>query len=220
MRHVKPQVAWAAAPDPEYRKSVFSVVWKMAPLNIYYCIQSQVGIWLISIFGSAHQVADIGAVGRIGQIFLLIGSLYSIILVPRFARNNGRRKLRIQYFLILASQIAIISIIVVLVYLFPGPLVWLLGPKYSSLGYLIWIVVLANGIGAFLGLTVGMNFSKGWIPPASISIPLEIVTQIVLIMSLDLSKTINVLIFMCLSPIPPIIFTFIFTMWHFKREPE
>jgi O-antigen/teichoic acid export membrane protein len=217
---VKKQINWHAAPDPEYRSSVYSIVRRTAPLTIYYCLQSQISIWLISIFGSAHQVADIGALGRVGTIFTLLGAVYGTILVPRFARNNGRRRLRIQFFQILASQAVLTSIIVVVVMLFPGPLLWLLGPKYASLGNLLWLVVLSNGMGSFLGLTCGLNASKGWIPPAWISIPMEILTQIILLSTLDLSKTENVIIFSALSVVPPAIFTIIVTLRYIAREED
>jgi hypothetical protein len=112
------------------------------------------------------------------------------------------------------------SIIVVVVMLFPGPLLWLLGPKYASLGNLLWLVVLSNGMGSFLGLTCGLNASKGWIPPAWISIPMEILTQIILLSTLDLSKTENVIIFSALSVVPPAIFTIIVTLRYIAREED
>jgi len=219
-RQVKPQIQWHAPPNEEYRKTILSAVWRQAPLTVYFCIQSQVSIWLISIFGSAHQVADIGAATRIGMLFQFMGPLYSVVLVPRFARNNGRSRLRVQYWGIITSQLAIISVAVLFVMLFPQPFLWMLGPQYQHLGYLLWLVMLSSGINSFLGLTVGMNFCKGWIPPAWISIPLEVVTQIVLILLLDFSKTVNVVIFACLSSLPPIIFTMIYTMYNLAKEPE
>jgi O-antigen/teichoic acid export membrane protein len=218
IRYVKPQIQWGAAPNAEYKSAVLSLVRRTAPLTIYYCIQSQVSVWLISIFGSAHQVADIGAVSRIGMIFILFSSIYVNILIPRFARSNGRRLIRIRYFQVLATQFFPIGLVVLLVKLYPAPLLWLLGPKYADVGGILWLVVLSTGLGAFLGLTVGMNNSKGWVPPAVISIPLEVATQIVLLLTLDLSKTQNVLIFSCLSVIPPVIFTIWYGLIHINRE--
>jgi O-antigen/teichoic acid export membrane protein len=217
---VRKQVKGNAAPDPEYKSSVYSMVRRTAPLTIYYCLQSQISIWLISIFGSSHQVADLGAVSRLGVIFGLVGSVYGSILVPRFARNNGRRKLRIQFFQILILHLIMAFSIVVLVGLFPQPLLWLLGPKYYGLGNLLWMVMLSNGLGSFLGLTCGLNGSKGWIPPAWISIPMEVLTQIILLSTLDLSKTQNVILFSILSVIPPTIFTIIVTLRYIAKEEE
>jgi hypothetical protein len=99
-------------------------------------------------------------------------------------------------------------------------LLWLLGPKYYGLGNLLWMVMLSNGLGSFLGLTCGLNGSKGWIPPAWISIPMEVLTQIILLSTLDLSKTQNVILFSILSVIPPTIFTIIVTLRYIAKEEE
>jgi O-antigen/teichoic acid export membrane protein len=217
-RSVKPQIHWEASPNPEYRAKVFSLVRRTAPLTIYFCLQSQVSVWLISIFGSAHQVADIGAVGRVGMIFMLLGTIYNTIFVPRFARNDGLGLLVRQYLQITLSYLVLTAAAVALVALFPWPFLWLLGPKYYGLANLLWLVVLSCGLGSFLGLICGLNSSKGWVPPAVISIPIEIVTQIVLLLTLDLSKTENVVIFSCLSVIPPIIFTISVTSYYLRKE--
>jgi O-antigen/teichoic acid export membrane protein len=218
VRYVKPQIQWSAPVSAEYRVSVLGVVKRVAPLTIYYCIQGQVVTWLVGIFGQTNEVADVGAVTRIGVMFSLIGTMYGAILVPRFARNNGRRRLVAQYFQILASYAFILVLIVVVVKIFPQPLLLLLGQKYAQLGNLLWLVVLSTGVNGFLGLVTGLNASKGWIPPAIVSIPLEIATQIILLSTIDLTKVQNVIIFSCLSALPPVIFTIVVTLRYIKRE--
>jgi O-antigen/teichoic acid export membrane protein len=190
VRLVRSQIRWNAPTDPDYRASMLSMVQRTAPLSIYYCIQSQVSIWLISIFGTPHQVADIGALGRIGMLFALVGSVYATIVVPRFARNNGRARLRAQLALTLVSFLAIVFGMVLLAWLFPWPLLFILGPKYAQLTDLVWLVVLSTGLGSFLTLIGGLNASKGWVPPAYLTIPVEVVTQVVLLLTLDLSQSV------------------------------
>jgi len=220
VRAVKPQVLWDAPPDLEYRTTIYSLVKKTMPLTIYFCVQGQISIWLISIFGSAHQVADIGAAGRLGIIFTTLSASYGAIALPRFARNNGRRLLFVQFFQITGSMILLLLGFVAFTKLFPGPFVMLLGPQYTNMSGLIWLVVLSSGLNSLGGTVFGLNTSKGWIPPAILTIPVEITTQIVLLLTLNLSKTENVLIFSCLATIPPTLVNTAILLRRIRLEAE
>ena len=220
VRSVKPQILWDAPPDPDYRATIFSLVWKTMPLTVYFCVQGQISIWLISIFGSAHQVADIGAAGRLGVIFTTVASSFCAITIPRFARNNGRHRLFVQVLQIILTLMLMLATFVVFTSLFPGPFIMLLGAKYANMSGLIWLVVLSSGLNTLAGTIFGLNISKGWIPPAMLTIPIEIITQIVLLLTLNLSKTENVLIFSCLTAIPPIIVNTLILLRRIRLEAE
>jgi len=65
-RWVRPQVSWNQPPSEEFRKDILAIVKRQAPLTIYFCLQSQIGIWLISVFGNVQHVAEVGALARVG----------------------------------------------------------------------------------------------------------------------------------------------------------
>jgi O-antigen/teichoic acid export membrane protein len=200
---VKPQIARDAPPNAEFRKDILAIVKRQAPLTIYFCVQGQIGIWLISIFGNAHRVADLGALGRIGMIFSILVSTTSALVVPRFARMQDLSRLRSSYALILLGFTGLVTLGTVVAWLLPGSLLWLLGSKYSQLGSLVWLAVLATGTGSLAGLLYSLNVNKAWIPPATIVIPVEIITQIILCLSFDLSSVRGVLLIGVLAPIIP-----------------
>jgi O-antigen/teichoic acid export membrane protein len=218
VRAVKPQVNWNAAPNPEYRASILSIVKKTLPLTVYFCVQGQISIWLISIFGHASQVADIGAAARLGVVFTSLTASYGAIVVPRFARNNGRRRLFLQSLQIVGSLLLILLVFVAFAKFFPSPLILLLGSKYENMAGLLWLVVLSSGLSALAGVIFKLNTIKGWIPPAIVTIPVEILTQIVLLLSLDLSRTESVLIFGCVAPIPPTLVNAVMLLRRIRRE--
>jgi len=64
---------------------------KQAPHSIYYCLQGQITVWLISIFGNADSVADVGALSRLAVVFSVLGALSSEIVFPAFARIQDAR---------------------------------------------------------------------------------------------------------------------------------
>jgi len=220
VRVVKPQVDWEAPTEPEYRATLFGLVKKTAPFTIYFCISGQLSIWLISFFGSVHQVADVGAAQRLGIIFAVLSSVYSAMMIPRFGRSNGRRLLYLRLLQIVTSFTILMLAIIALTKLWPDPFILLLGAKYTNMAGLLWLVMLGAGIYSLAGIVFNLNMVKGWVPPAIVTIPVEIVTQIVLILSMDLSKTENVLIFGCLAQIPPAIVNTVMLLRRIRLEPE
>ena len=220
LRVTKPQIVCDAPVDPEYQATIFSLVKKTLPLTIYFCFQSQVSVWLISIFGSSHEVADLGAASRLAIIFTTIALSFAGIFAVKFARSNGRRRLYFQFIQIIVGLVILLTVVVLFAYFVPEPFVWLLGPKYTNMRGLIWLVILSSGAGSLAGAVFNLNTIKGWIPPAIITIPIEIITQIVLILSLDVSKLVNVLIFSGLSAIPPGIVVTIMLLRRIGMEPE
>lgn len=200
---VKPQIAWNAPPDREFRRDILSIVKRQAPLTIYFCLQGQIGIWLISIFGNVQHVAEVGALGRIGMIFSILISTTSALVVPRFARCQDPIRLRSRYIQILLAFSGIVLFGTLFSWWLPGPLLWLLGPKYDELGGLVWLAVLATGTGSLAGLLYSLNVNKGWIPPAAIVIPAEILTQLILCFTFDLSSVRDILLIGLLAPLVP-----------------
>jgi O-antigen/teichoic acid export membrane protein len=202
-RWVKPQIAWHAPPDPEYRKAILAIVKRQAPQVIYFCVQSQISIWLISIFGNVHRVAEVAALGRIGMIFSILFSTASAVIVPRFARCQEPAQLRSHYKFILTGFAGIILLGTGFGWLAPQPLLWLLGPQYSQLGSLVWLAVLSAGTWALAGLIYSLNVNKGWISPAAVVIPAELLTQIILCLSFDLSSVRGMLMISLIAPVVP-----------------
>lgn len=200
---VRPQISVEAPPDAEFRKGILAIVKRQAPLTIYFCLQGQIGIWLISIFGNVHGVADVGALGRIGMIFSILVSMTSALIVPRFARSQDWHRLRFNYALILLGFSGFILLGTVFAWLVPNSLLWLLGAQYSQLGDLVWLAVLATGTSSLAGLIYALNINKGWIPPAIVLIPVEIFTLMILCLVFDLSSVRSILLIAILSPVMP-----------------
>jgi O-antigen/teichoic acid export membrane protein len=204
LRHwVKPQIDWHAPSDVQYRKDTIAIVKQQAPQIIYFCLQSQIGIWLISIFGHTHSVADLGALGRIGMIFSIFVSTTLALVAPRFARCQDATRLRTLYVLILIGFAGVLMLGVVFAWLFPAPLLWLLGAQYAKLGNLMCLSVLATATYSLAGLIYSLNVNRGWITPALIIIPAEILTQIILCLSFNLSSVYGVLMIGVFAPIIP-----------------
>lgn len=219
-RWVRPQISWDAPPDGEFRKNILAIVKQQAPLTIYFCLQGQIGIWLISFFGNVKRVAEVGALGRIGMIFAILISTITAVILPRFARCQDPSRLRSIYLQIFVAFAGIVSLGTIFSWWMPGPLLWLLGPKYDQLGSLVWLAVLATGTASLSGVLYSLNVNRGWIPPAVIVIPAEVLTQVILSSTFDLSSVRGILLIGLLGPVVPGLINFCFGMHKLGLLPE
>lgn len=216
-RWVKPQIAATAPPDPEFRRDILNIVKKTAPFTVFYCLHGQINIWLISIFGSAQNVAEVGALSRISMIFSVLMSTIAAVVIPRFARCQDRDLLRRRYLQIFLGFIGIVFLTVLFSWLFPQPLIWLLGQQYKNATPILWLAVLGVGMFSIDGLAGSLNYSKAWIAPAAVVIPLNIITQLILWQCFDLSQVSGVLAISAISPVVPLAINLIIALRRLGR---
>lgn len=218
-RWVKTSVDWNAPQSPEYRSRILAVVRKQAPLTIFYCLQGQIVVWLISTFGSKEQVADIGALGRFAMIFGVLSSVMGGVVVPRFARCQERTVLRRRYWQVAGAFALLGGLVVAGAAAFPHPLIWILGAKYANLQGEVWLMMLNAALGALFSTVFTLTNCKAWIAPAIVSIPMEIVTAICCILIFDISTVRGVLWFGCVSFIPPLFLTVFIAHRNMRKLP-
>jgi O-antigen/teichoic acid export membrane protein len=185
-----------AKPDPIVKKEILSVVKRSLPTAIYYCVSGQITIWLISLFGSTQSIAHIGALGRIAVALTVFSTLFGTLVIPRYARLKEDRKVIKLRFIQIQSALLLISFFIVLVVIiFPSQILWVLGKDYSNLKTEVIMMAISSCLSMMTGVTYLTIISRGWLLRPVINISINIFFQLLLIFTLDLSKTKNVLIF-------------------------
>jgi O-antigen/teichoic acid export membrane protein len=183
-------------PDPVVRKEILTVVKKILPGAIYYCIYGQITIWLISIFGSTTAIAQIGALSRLTMILNLFTVLFTVLIIPRFARLPEYSTDLLSRFNKIQAGLIMLSIgIVSFVILFPSQILLLLGNKYSGLNTEIILITISSCLSMIAGVTNSILFARGWVMYPVISIGVSVLAQVVLLFVLDLTNLQNVLLF-------------------------
>uniref|UniRef100_B8HNC1 Polysaccharide biosynthesis protein n=1 Tax=Cyanothece sp. (strain PCC 7425 / ATCC 29141) TaxID=395961 RepID=B8HNC1_CYAP4 len=185
-------------------KEIQKLIASQLPNAIFYCIQGQLVILLISLFGNTQDIANIGALSRLGIIFSLFSSVMTDILLPSFARCQSYKPLVIKYIQIILLYIGLTVSLNVLVYLFPSTVLWILGNQYSNLEKEAILIIMSSSIGSFAAILWSINASKGWIDLAWLIPPTIITAQIILLFILNLSSVTGIILFNALSVIPTI----------------
>ena len=212
LRRWVPQMADPLAPpNVQDRREILNIVRAQAPNSIYYCVQSQLTIWLISVFGSANGVAEIGALGRIAVIFAMLASVMGNVIYPRFARVQEVGLLWRRYWQILAGHAALALGLLALTALFPAALLWVLGPKYSHLEKELFLMMLSAVLFSILACMWQLNVARGWIVSPWLMIPTGILAQVILIPILEISEVRGVLLLNIYSMVPGFFLNFLRT---------
>lgn len=182
-------------PDLEMQKEILTMVKHILPGSIYYCLSGQITIWLISIFGNTTSVAQLGALGRLSMLLSLFSVLISTLVIPRFARLANEKDLLLKRFIqIMATLVFFLFLIVVIVYFFPDPMLWLLGSAYGGLQHELVLSVIGSCISLMGGIAFSLYTSRGWVLHPLILISVNLASIIGLALMVDLSSLKGVLL--------------------------
>jgi O-antigen/teichoic acid export membrane protein len=170
------------AADEAADAAIKGLVRRALPTAVYYCISSQVGIWILAFGGTTLSVAEFGALGRIGMAFNLVSALFSMLIVPRFARaSRTYAEERQQFFRIMVSLMVITLVPLVLVCVFPEFVLAILGASYAGLTLEVRLIALSGFLSVLTGAVFSLSAAKGaLLRPMSI-IPLGVLLQLTFI---------------------------------------
>jgi O-antigen/teichoic acid export membrane protein len=161
-RRSRPLLTWPAGESPATDREIIDYVMPAAPAAIFAAFQSQISLFLISIFGGTVDVAQVAALGRIGALFSVLMTFNVIVVEPYFARLATARVLR-RYALLLAGAAAASTPAVLLAFVRPAIFLWILGPKYAGLQAEIGWLVCGSCINYIAGVIWIMNRARKWL---------------------------------------------------------
>jgi O-antigen/teichoic acid export membrane protein len=201
-RWVKDDVDLAAPVSSEDQSTMLGIVKHQAPNAVFFCLQGQLTVWLISVFGRTQNIAEVGALGRLGVIFSVIGAVMTSIVLPAFARCQSPRELRIRYFQVCGGFLLMGLALIAAAALFPDQFLWILGSKYAHLRNELLLMMIMSAFSALTAAMWSLNSTKAWIKYSWLYIPGTLLAQITLLLVLDISSVKGVLWFGLISSIP------------------
>jgi O-antigen/teichoic acid export membrane protein len=185
----------ASQPDAQTRREIVQAVKRIMPITLYYCLSSQIIIWIPSLIGNVESVAQVGALSRLAMVLNLISTLISTLILPRFARLPVNNKAEVvRSFLYIQFLLGFICVGVLGIFaLFPTQFLWVLGKSYSNLSSQLVLMILANCIGLTASITGNIIASRGWYINPFIIIAINIFSLVISLFLFNLSQTTGVL---------------------------
>jgi O-antigen/teichoic acid export membrane protein len=201
----KDSVELHAPINKEDQSTMLGIVKHQAPNAVFYCLQGQLTVWLISIFGNTQNIAEIGALSRLGVVFSIISAVMASIVLPSFARCQSAPELRRRYFLVVGGFLIFGLGLISAAALFPDQVLWILGSKYAHLRSELLLMMIMCAFGALVSAMWSLNSAKAWIKYSWLYIPATVITQGFLLLVLDMSTVRNVLWFGIISFAPSLL---------------
>ncbi|MFN3683911.1 MAG: hypothetical protein ACK41F_08250 [Fimbriimonadaceae bacterium] len=169
----------------------------LLPNSIYYAFQDQIAVGIVAWVGTSRAVAEVGALGRLAQIFLFLGAANPVLVAPLVARC-GRSALPSTYWRVAAAVASLGGVLSLTGWLFPAPYLWLLGPRYAGLGNAIGWAVTAGSLALVAGTLFTMNAARRWVflHATVVGIGSTLATQVALALSVDMSTALGASKFM------------------------
>jgi O-antigen/teichoic acid export membrane protein len=205
--------------DVVVKKEIVKIVRKMLPNALYYSISGQLTIWIISLNGSITALAQIGALGRLMMILMMINIIFNTVFTPRIARMpNNPKLLLIRFFQIQAGLLVVCSFILFFVWQFPSEVLWILGNKYAGLKDELILSVLASCLGLFSAVAVSFCSSKGWAINPFVFIPISVLSIIIGVATFKISTIQGVLLYNVFTTVIQVFLFLGFTAYKILRD--
>lgn len=202
LRWVRRNISTSAPVNTDYKHQLTKVFRSQIGNALYYCIQGQLVVWLIGIFGTTEQIAEVGALARLAIILTILGQTVQTIILPIFARCQDGALLIRRYWQILVGQFIVSLMIFGFVHMFSEQITWLLGKQYAGLERFIPLMTINLLFDRFTKLMWNLNLSKSWIGLSWLYAPMTILLQILLLFVLDVSTIQGVILFNLISILP------------------
>jgi O-antigen/teichoic acid export membrane protein len=207
-----------AAENGDDRKAMLGFIRNQAANALFFCFQGQITIFLISFFAHrANSVAEVGALGRLAMIFVVLSNLLTNVFVPAFARCHDPARLRWMYAGIVGSVAGFSLVVIGIAAFFPNEFLFVLGNKYAHLQRELLLMVGGSVLHALTGTFWSLNASKAWIGGSWLYIPLTLATQIALIPFTDFSSVASVLTFNLISTLPNVLLNLVLSYRGFRH---
>jgi O-antigen/teichoic acid export membrane protein len=208
-------------PSAQKRKQIVRLVLPNTPNVIFYAIQGQIPQVLVTVFGVTAAVADVGAVSRLAQIFVIFSQMNPLLLEPYFARLP-RNRLKASYLAAIAAISSICVAVIALGWLFPQLFLWVLGPKYSNLHTEVLLLLIGSSIRYLSGSMWVIHSSRRfvyWWNNLSV-ITLTLLVQIVFLLQGHLGTVRSALMFNIVSAATALFVNILCAFYGFIRGPR
>jgi O-antigen/teichoic acid export membrane protein len=193
------RAASAGAELAPYRRQILRYLLPTLPSALYFAVQGPLVVWLAATFGGTRNIAEVGALGRLGLVVGVFSGLVGVVFVPRLARITDDRLYLRRYLEFGSCLAAIAAALLAAAWSVPELLLWLLGPHYSGLHRELLLVVAGASLGLLDGYAVAVNLARSWTRWQGLAVATLAAAQLVLVLNLDLSTTMGVLGFLVWS---------------------
>jgi hypothetical protein len=165
----------------EHVPSLSKLYKSQLPLTIYNYVDAQLGIFILTFFGTTILLADVNAAGRLNVILVSVNAFINNFVIVQFSKINNMVKFAKLLLFTSVFFIVLYGFGIMVIIAWPEWFIWIIGKQYSNLTPYLHLTVISICIVNFSGLINAVNYSKMWITKNWIAIPFTVLLQIFLL---------------------------------------
>ncbi len=210
--------------SPEKRTAIIRLALPNVPQAIFYALQGQLSLFLITFWGHTKGVASVGALARLGQIFSIFMQLNPLVIEPYFAKLPKQAvKRSYQITLLLAGLTC--TAVALAASAFPELFLRILGSQYSGLHSEVKLAIAASAVSCFSSVLWCIHLARRFVYwwNVILSIGLTIAVQILCVLKLDMGTVRGVLLLSLATNLASLLINVLsgaYGFWKGPREVE
>ncbi|HAQ58486.1 MAG TPA: hypothetical protein DCR32_05650 [Opitutae bacterium] len=201
------------------RKEILSQVLPRVPSSIFFAFEGQITIFLISIFGTTNGIAELGALGRLAMLFVIIRKANSILVAPYFSKLASCEVFSKAALFVCGSLLFALASSA-FVYCLPEPFLWVLGDGYQHLKFELFLVMAVSALNLVSMLMFSICLSRKYIFPwySIVDIGPVCLAMVIGYMLMDLGTLSGVLYFSMMLALVKLLSVFFVLGYGLRRE--
>lgn len=167
---------------PDEAKAVDAQIFKIAkPLvlpAVFYQFQGIITVFIVSLFGTADMLAEVGAFGRLSMILMVFDRVAAVLLFPAIARAAAGERLVAMVAKAHMAYLGMMALVFLSAVLLPQYWMLLLGSQYKDRESLVWMAFLATLLMNSAGFAFRTIAARGYTVRQSFIIPFVLLIQL------------------------------------------
>ncbi|OUL99851.1 hypothetical protein [Variovorax sp. JS1663] len=163
--------------------------------GIFYQVQGVITVFLVSLFGTASMLAEVGAFGRLAMVLMVVDRVTNVLLFPAIARAPMGPRLGTIVAQAHVAYFAMGGAVLLTSFFLPQYWILLLGKQYESMTPLVWMVFLSSILMNASGFAFRTLSVRGATAGQTYSIAVTLITQVLFLWLVGISDLRSVLWF-------------------------
>lgn len=194
VHHCKQKMTERQPSTEEQKQELTRFISPLIPAAIYNSLQGQLSVFILGLYGFTASIAQVGALGRLGQFIGIPMMLNGFLIQPAFSRINKKTEF-VKKTALVSAALALFSVIsMVSVFVVPRWWLLILGNNYSDLGVELPIAVM-TALCILFGATIyTMVISRNTTQGQSWYIPIGVLGQFMFLWTNGIHSTVDALL--------------------------
>lgn len=170
------------------QKAIVRLALPNIPQAVFWALQGQLALFLITFLGRAKGVASIGALGRLSGLFAVFIQVNSLLAEPYFAKLP-KELLKKRYAVALLLSAITSTTLALVACEYPQMFLWILGPQYGNLRVEVEIAIATGAVSCFSSLLWSVHSARRFVYwwNVILNIVLIVTVQVLCAVKLDMS---------------------------------